>query len=142
MIARYRTSADRSLGIKSGRDAGVPRAAEIAVIDDDKSFREALVGSLSSFGYGCEGYASAEDYLQSAGSKFFDCIVADIHMPGMSGLDLMRRLAAERSVTPVILITARSDMERDAQAAGAVCLLKKPFKTNDLIACIEKAFSG
>jgi FixJ family two-component response regulator len=129
----------RPVGFDSGRDTGVPKTLEIAVIDDDKSFREALVGSLSSLGYGCDGYASAEDYFRSAVGRFFDCIVADIHMPGMSGLDLMKRLSAEGSVTPVILITARSDMERDAQAAGAVCLLKKPFKTSDLIECIEKA---
>ena len=119
----------------------MPTDLEIAVIDDDESFRIALVESLSSFGYGVRGYASAEDYVRAVGSKLYDCIVTDIHMPGMSGLDLMKRLAAEGSKVRVVLITARSDtnLEARADAAGAVCLLRKPFEINDLISCIEQA---
>ena len=117
------------------------RDLEIAVIDDDQSFRVALVESLSSLGYGADGYASAEDYIGLIGGKSFDCVVTDIHMPGMSGLDLMKRLAARGSTTPVVLITARSDtnLEAKAAAAGAACLLRKPFEINDLIECIEGA---
>ena len=65
-------------------------------------------------------------------------------MPGMSGLDLMKRLAARGSTTPVVLITARSDMnlEAKAAAAGAACLLRKPFEINDLIQCIDGAVKG
>jgi FixJ family two-component response regulator len=122
----------------------VSRDLEIAVIDDDQSFRVALVESLSSLGYGADGYASAEDYIGLIGGKSFDCVVTDIHMPGMSGLDLMKRLAAGGSTTPVVLITARSDtnLEAKAAAAGAVCLLRKPFEINDLIECIEGAVKG
>jgi len=122
----------------------VSRDLEIAVIDDDQSFRVALVESLSSLGYGADGYASAEDYIGSTGGKSFDCVVTDIHMPGMSGLDLMKRLAAGGSTTPVVLITARSDtnLEARAAAAGAACLLRKPFEINDLIECIEGAVKG
>jgi FixJ family two-component response regulator len=122
----------------------VSRDLEIAVIDDDQSFRVALVESLSSLGYGADGYASAEDYIGLIGAKSFDCVVTDIHMPGMSGLDLMKRLAAGGSTTPVVLITARSDtnLEAKAAAAGAVCLLRKPFEINDLIECIEGAVKG
>jgi FixJ family two-component response regulator len=87
----------------------VSRHLEIAVIDDDESFRVALVESLSSFGYGAEGYASAEDYVGAMGDRAFNCVVTDIHMPGMSGLDLMKYLAARGATTPVVLITARSD---------------------------------
>ena len=120
------------------------RDLEIAVIDDDQSFRIALVESLSSLGYGADGYASAEDYIGSTGGKSFDCVVTDIHMPGISGLDLMKRLAAGGSTTPVVLITARSDtnLEARAAAAGAACLLRKPFEINDLIECIEGAVKG
>ena len=120
------------------------RDLEIAVIDDDQSFRVALVESLSSLGYGADGYASAEDYIGLIGGKSFDCVVTDIHMPGMSGLDLMKRLAAGGSTTPVVLITARSDtnLEAKAAAAGAACLLRKPFEINDLIECIEGAVKG
>ncbi|WP_342724678.1 response regulator [Bradyrhizobium sp. B097] len=120
------------------------RDLEIAVIDDDESFRAALVESLASLGYGADGYASAEDYIGSIGGKSFNCVVTDIHMPGMSGLDLMQRLAAQGSTTPVVLITARSDtnLAAKAAAAGAACLLRKPFEINDLIDCIEGAVKG
>ena len=119
----------------------MPRDLEIAVIDDDESFRVALVESLSSFGYEADGYASAEDYICSVGARSFDCVVTDIHMPGMSGLDLMHRLATQGSTTPIILITARSDTNLEAKAAtaGAACLLRKPFEIIDLIGCIEGA---
>ena len=125
-------------------DGVVPRNLEIAVIDDDESFRIALVESLSSLGYGSSGYASAEDYVRAIGNRSFDCIVTDIHMPGMSGLDLMKRLAARGSTTPVVVITARSDanLEARAAAAGAACLLRKPFEINDLIKCIEGVAKG
>ncbi len=117
------------------------RHLEIAVIDDDELFRVALVESLSSLGYGSSGYASAEDYVRVIGSNSFNCVVSDIHMPGMSGLDLMKHLGARGSMTPVILITARSDANLEAKAAiaGAVCLLRKPFEIDELTTCIEGA---
>ena len=117
----------------------MPRNLAIAVIDDDDSFRVALVESLSSLGYESKGYASAEDYVRSIGDGSFDCVVTDIHMPSMSGLDLTKCLAARGSTTPVILITARSDsnLEAKAAASGAACLLRKPFEIGDLIKCIE-----
>ena len=119
----------------------MPRHLEIAVIDDDESFQEALVESLSSLGYEADGYASAEDYIREIAAKSFDCVVTDIHMPGLSGLELIHRLAVRGSTTPVVLITARSDanLEAKAVAAGAVRLLRKPFEINDLIQCIEGA---
>jgi FixJ family two-component response regulator len=127
--------------LNSGHGCFVPRNLDIAVIDDDESFRVALVESLSSLGYGSSGYDSAEDYLRAIGDRSFNCVVTDIHMPGMSGLDLMKRLAALGSTSPVVLITARSDsnLEAKAAAAGAACLLRKPFDINDLIKCIEGA---
>jgi FixJ family two-component response regulator len=119
----------------------VPGNLEIAVIDDDDSFRVALVESLSSLGYGSSGYASAEEYLGGVADGSFDCVVTDIHMPGMSGLDLMKCLADQGSTTPILLIAARSDsnLEAKAAAAGAVCLLRKPFEMSDLIKCIDGA---
>jgi len=122
----------------------VSKNLAIAVIDDDESFRVALVESLSSLGYETSGYTSAEDYLHGIADGAFDCVVSDIHMAGMSGLDLMKRLAAQGLTTPVVLITARSDssLETKASVAGAVCLLRKPFEMNDLIKCIEGAAKG
>jgi FixJ family two-component response regulator len=122
----------------------VPRDLEIAVIDDDGSFRDAVVESLFSLGYGAGGFACAEDYIRTIKSRAFDCVVTDIHMPGMSGLDLMKRLAARGLTTPVVLITARSDSNLEARAAasGAACLLRKPFEIDELIKCIEGAVKG
>jgi FixJ family two-component response regulator len=122
----------------------VPRDLEIAVIDDDQSFRIALVESLSSLGFAVDGYASAEDYIDRIGNKSFDCVVTDIHMPGMSGLELTNHLATQGSTTPIVLITARSDrnLEAKAAAAGVACLLRKPFEIRDLIECINGAVKG
>jgi FixJ family two-component response regulator len=125
----------------SGHGCCVARHLEIAVIDDDESFRVALVESLSSLGYGSRGYASAEDYVGVIEGNSVNCVVSDIHMPGMSGLDLMKHLTARGTTTPVVLITARSDANLEAKAAiaGAVCLLRKPFEIDELIGCIEGA---
>jgi FixJ family two-component response regulator len=119
----------------------VPRDLEIAIVDDDESFRIALVESLSSLGFEADGYACAEDYIGTMGSKSFHCIVSDIHMPGMSGLELMKYLAMRGSIIPVVLITARPDRNLEAKAvtAGATCLLRKPFEISHLIECIEAA---
>lgn len=113
----------------------------ISVIDDDVSFRTALVESLRSLGYGARGFASAEEFIAGDGEGSGDCIITDIHMPGMSGFDLKRLLAARGSTMPVIMITARAEqgLEAKAAASGAVCLLRKPFETDALIDCLERA---
>jgi FixJ family two-component response regulator len=113
----------------------------IAVIDDDESFRTALVDCLGSLGYAARGFASADEFIGSAADGACDCVITDIHMPGMSGFDLGQLLAARRCGTPVIMVTARSDLgaEAHATASGAICLLRKPFETGALVANIEKA---
>ena len=113
----------------------------IAVIDDDSAFRVALVESLDSLGYVAREYVSADEFVAGNGEASSDCIVTDIHMPGMSGIDLMVLLSSRGSKTPVIMITARSDagLEARALASGAICLLRKPFESVALIACLEMA---
>jgi FixJ family two-component response regulator len=113
----------------------------ISVIDDDDSFRLALVDSLDSLGYRARGFSSAEDFIAEGGEGSCDCVITDIHMPGMSGLDLKRLLADRGSTRPVIMITARTEpgLEAKAAASGAVCLLRKPFETDALIHCLERA---
>jgi FixJ family two-component response regulator len=113
----------------------------IAVIDDDGSFRRALVESLDSLGYRARGFASAEEFIAWEADASCDCVITDIHMPGMSGLDLARLLRARPRGLPVVMVTARSDLGIDAHAAatGAICLLRKPFKTDALIDCLDKA---
>ena len=113
----------------------------IAVIDDDEPFRTALVESLCSLGYRARGFASGEEFFAASGESSCDCVITDIHMPGMSGLDLQRLLMARDRRVPVIMITARGEpgLEAKAVASGAVCLLIKPFGADALIGCLEKA---
>ena len=122
----------------------MPGHLAIAVIDDDDSFRVALVESLSSFGFETSGYASARDFIAGNRHGLCNLVVSDVHMPGMSGLDLIRHLTASGSKIPVVLITARSEagLEARATAAGAACFLRKPFEIDNLIECIEGAVKG
>ena len=113
----------------------------ISVVDDDDSFRLAIVGSLRSLGYAARGFASAEDFIAANGVGSSDCVITDIHMRGMSGIDLIRQLHAQGSTVPTIMITGRPEpgLEAKAAALGAICLLRKPFETDALINCLEKA---
>jgi len=119
----------------------VSRERLIAVIDDDASFRVALVESLSSLGYSAHGFASAEEFIAGDGTEPYDCAITDIYMPGMSGFDLMRQLLARHSSLPVIMITADAEpgLEARVAAIGAVCLLRKPFEADALTDCLERA---
>ena len=113
----------------------------VAIIDDDEPFRTALVDSLCSLGYSACGFVSAEEFVAANGENSCDCVISDIHMPGMSGFDLNRLLVSRNSEVPVIMITARTEprLETQAVASGAVCLLRKPFDLRALIDCLEKA---
>lgn len=119
------------------------REPSIAVIEDDDPFRTALIESLASLGFEPRGFASADEFVSSGGDNSCDCIVTDIHMPGMSGFDLKRLLASRSSSIPFIMITARTDPGLDARAsaAGVICLLRKPFETAALIDCLNRALN-
>jgi FixJ family two-component response regulator len=119
--------------------AGAVSDPRITIIDDDDSLRAALVGLVRSLGYNAREFASAEDFLAALPAS--DCIVTDIQMPGLSGIDLKNELVRNGDATPVIMITARGDagIEQRARASGASCFLKKPFETSDLVSCIESA---
>jgi FixJ family two-component response regulator len=113
----------------------------IALIDDDDSYRKGLLNSLCSFGFRVRSYSSAEDFIASADQDSYDCIVTDIHMPGMSGIDLKKLLVARGLTTPVVMVTGRGEPELEdrAAASGAVSLLRKPFSTDALIRVIQRA---
>ncbi len=113
----------------------------ISIIDDDESMRLALAGLVRSFGFDAKTYDSAEEFLASGASEPSSCIITDIQMPGLSGLELKQWLDDHASTAPVILITARSEphIHAQARASGAVCLLKKPFDADTLLACLRKA---
>jgi FixJ family two-component response regulator len=119
---------------------GKPR---IAVVDDDESVRQGLANLISSVGYEAELYASAEELLACPEAGEAACLVLDLRMPGMSGLELQRRLAAHSGGPPVIIITAHGDDEARAEAlaAGAVAFLNKPFKEETLLGAISSALS-
>ena len=119
---------------------GKPR---IAVVDDDESVRQGLANLISSVGYEAELYASAEEFLARPEAGEAACLVLDLRMPGMSGLELQRRLAAHSGAPPVIIITAHGDDEARAEAlaAGAVAFLNKPFKEETLLGAISSALS-
>lgn len=119
----------------------MPREPLIAVIDDDESFRIALVDLLCSLGYAASGFASANEFIAGDTEKSCDCIITDVHMPGMSGLELKVLLTSRGSDIPVIMVTAHAEPELGIRAAvvGAVCLLRKPFESDILIDCLDKA---
>src|SRR5262249_14609967 len=116
----------------------------VAIIDDDETLCASLVDLMCSIGYRAEPYLSAETFLASSNLLGPDCIVADVHMPGMSGLSLARTLHENGITTPVILITALPDAHLDDEAisVGALGLLRKPFEPNALLDCVEKGLSN
>ena len=116
------------------------RSAFIAMIDDDEELCLSLVDLIRSAGHRAEPFASADAYLASPDRSLFDCIVADVALPGMSGLDLVRMLRTQENTVPVILITALPDgrLDGEARSVGALCLLRKPFEALALLEWVEK----
>jgi FixJ family two-component response regulator len=116
----------------------------ISVIDDDASIVVAVVGLVRSLGYQASGHASANAFLASGEELSAGCIITDIQMPGMSGIELKQHLMHNQITTPVIMITARTEaaLLASARSSGAFCLLGKPFEPNDLIYCLENALAG
>ena len=96
----------------------MPNELAIAVIEDNPSFRSALVESLCSLGYGARGFGSAEDFIAEGGEQNCDRIVTDIHMPGMSGIELKRLLAARGSTRPVVMVTGVVDPGLQGRSEG------------------------
>lgn len=115
----------------------------IAIVDDDESFRRATTSFVRSLGYGAAVFDSAEAFLKSERVHDADCLITDIQMPGMTGVELQGRLIAEGHRLPVIFITAFPEVNARAQAiaAGAIGFLTKPFDDQGLIACLNAALS-
>jgi len=116
----------------------------IAVVDDDEAVRTAIENLLRSLGLGVAVFDSAEAFLASPAGLAASCVVTDVQMRGMNGLELQRQIAARDIGMPVILITAfpRDEARRQAEAAGACGYLAKPFEGGRLIECIEKALGA
>lgn len=116
----------------------------IAVVDDDELVRVALQRLLKTSGFAVASFASAEDFLKSSQLREVECLIADIRMPGMSGLDLQATLQAENSAIPIIFITAHGDekMRLQAMRAGAVGFLAKPFDSGILLDRVRSALEA
>jgi FixJ family two-component response regulator len=113
----------------------------ISIVDDDESVREALEGLIESLGFRVHAFASAIVFLASADVGDTSCMIADVHMPHMSGIELHRRLTELGRAVPTILITAYpDDVVRDrALAEGVLGYLSKPFDNDALVACVRSA---
>ena len=114
---------------------------EIAIVDDDESVREGLSALLRSLGFSVKVFSSGESFLSSNCLRRAACLIADVQMPGMTGLELHHLLVASGSAIPTILITAFVNDKLRAQALNAdvVCCLPKPIDENELLACIHSA---
>ena len=118
--------------------------ALIAVVDDDESMRDAIQSLVRSLGHNASTFASANEYLKSEQIHDTSCLVTDVQMPGMNGLDLQDHLIARGDRIPVIFITGHpNDIVRArAMKAGAIDFLVKPFRPDHFIGCIDKALKA
>ena len=107
----------------------------IAIVDDDEDVRDAICGLMRAMGFAAEAFSSAEDFLRSPIVSRTACLIADHNMPGMSGLDMYRRLSESGKAMPTILITAypTEEVRSLALAAGVIKYLVKPFVEADLV---------
>jgi len=113
----------------------------IAIVDDDKSVQSALQDLVESEGLSTLCFGSAEQFLDSGAQRNAACLIADIRMPGMSGLELQAKLKADRSRIPIIFITAHGDAKMQTQALreGALKFLAKPFDSTVLLEALHAA---
>jgi FixJ family two-component response regulator len=118
-----------------------PAEAVVFVVDDDPAVREALCSLIRSVGLNAEAFASAQDFLNSPRPDAAACLVLDVRMPGLSGLDLQRELAGSGERIPIIFITGHGDIPMSVRAmkAGAAEFLPKPFRDQDLLDAIGQA---
>jgi FixJ family two-component response regulator len=126
-----------------GESNKVAEGARISIVDDDQSMREAVNTLIGSMGLTVEEFSSAEDFLDSDRSQVVDCLILDIRMPGLSGLELQRRLIADNRPVPIVFITAHYSKEERTRAikAGAVDFLTKPFTEQELLNAITASLA-
>ena len=116
----------------------------VAIIEDDESYRLAVQRLLKAEGFSVQSFGSAEDFLNSGRQHETGCLIADIQMPGMSGLDLQAKLNADHCPIPTIFITAHGDenLRLQAMRAGAVKFMVKPFDCASLLESVRSALEG
>jgi FixJ family two-component response regulator len=119
-------------------------APVVSVVDDDESVRRAINSLLRSVGFRVAAFASAEEFLGSEGLSRTECLILDLRMPGMDGLQLQRRLNLDGHRFPIVILTAHGDADARARAmdAGAAAFLLKPFDGDMLVATVRRATAG
>jgi two-component system response regulator FixJ len=119
-------------------------AASIYVVDDDEVVRDSLKALLEVRGYAVREFESGSDFLTAAPDMKDCCVILDVHMPGMTGVEVLRRIRAHSQAVPAILITGRRDGQIQAQAEelGAIALLDKPLAHGKLFGAIEQALTA
>jgi FixJ family two-component response regulator len=121
----------------------LPKKPVISIVDDDDSVRASIDSLVRSLGFTARSFASADAFLRSPRMTETQCLISDVQMPNMSGIELQNVLVAQGSAIPIIFITAFPDesIERIAMQAGAVCFLNKPFDGQVMIKCLYKAMA-
>jgi FixJ family two-component response regulator len=121
----------------------MPEGPLVAIVDDDKSIRNATQDLLKAAGFSTATFEDAESFLGSASRASASCVVADIRMPGMTGLELYQTLVASGDGIPTVIITAHpEDVTRSrAREAGITCYLSKPFAPDELVECVREALA-
>ena len=119
----------------------MPRVPLISIVDDDDALRSSLDDLIQSIGFRTQGFPSAEAFLNSNQARDTACLILDVRMPGMNGLDLQRQMVAANSRIPIIFITSHADDNARVRAveAGAVAFLYKPFREQELLDAIDVA---
>ena len=113
----------------------------VAIVDDDKSIRNATQDLLKAAGFSTATFEDAESFLGSASRASASCVVADMRMPGMTGLELYQELVASGNGIPTIIITAHPEELSQAREAGITCCLTKPFAPDELLECVSEALA-
>jgi FixJ family two-component response regulator len=116
----------------------------VSVVEDDRFFRESMRRLMRSLGYTVEAFPSAADFLESPRVAKTACLIADVHMPGMTGIELYRHLVGAGYVIPTILVTAHpNDIDQDrALSDGIICYLRKPVDEKRLTRCLRTALTS
>jgi FixJ family two-component response regulator len=122
----------------------MPKASLVSVVEDDRYFRESMRRLMRSLGYNVEAFSSAADFLASPRLIETTCLIADVHMPAMTGVELYRHLIEAGHTIPTILVTAYPDDVDRARALndGVVCYLRKPVDEQHLIRCLRAALES
>jgi FixJ family two-component response regulator len=130
--------------MQSPRGSGKNGHPLLSVVDDDESVRESLPDLIKEFGFAARAFSSAEEFLSSGSVDETSCLILDIAMPGMSGLELRQELSRRGQEIPVIFITGQRDETVRARVLRqhAAGFLLKPFSDTDLLAAIETALQG